>query len=105
MKLTEELKQQLSKKLKELGINLFERKCQLCEKSDWDIGDTIFEVREFRAGSLYVIDNVQPLIPITCLICGNTILLNAFILDILDSEKLFADITNNLNNFNKIMNL
>ncbi len=58
--------------------DLWDSKCPLCNKNDWNFPNSLFELREFQGGNLMVGKSyLIPLIPITCNVCGNTVLLNA----------------------------
>ncbi len=50
--------------------------CCICQGSDWNVSDTIFELREFNNGSLGG-GAIQPIVTLTCLNCGQTIMQNA----------------------------
>ena len=59
-------------------------KCPMCNHEQWSISDTVYELREFNQGNM-IIGNVPivPIIPITCMNCGNTIMINAIVSDII----------------------
>ena len=59
--------------------------CPMCKKGEWSVQDKIFELREFRKEGLNVGSPIMPVIPITCLNCGNTVLINALVSKILES--------------------
>ena len=52
--------------------------CPLCGKKSWAVGDAVFELRKHEGGGLRV-GNVPviPVVPVTCNVCGNTVLINA----------------------------
>jgi hypothetical protein len=54
------------------------KNCQLCNARNWSVSNKAYELRIFTGGGL-VIGNVPiiPLVPVTCENCGNTILINA----------------------------
>ncbi len=84
MKLTSEQQQKLISKLNEIWKN---KTCEICTSTSWNINDTVFELREFHGGNMVIGGNssIQPLISLTCNNCGNTKLLNAIKLDVIDS--------------------
>lgn len=55
-----------------------DRPCPMCNNRKWSVQNKVFELREFRGGSLVLGGTpIVPIIPITCENCGNTILINA----------------------------
>lgn len=71
-------------------INILNKKweyriCPMCGSEDWIVSDKIFELREFNDDKFIKNDlPIQPLVTITCKECGNTILINTLVLDLLD---------------------
>ena len=64
------------------------QKCQMCCEGNWNISDTIFELREYNQGSLVIGGGpIIPVIPITCDNCGNTILINAIKAGVIEIKK------------------
>ena len=62
--------------------------CPMWHVGKWAVQDKVFELREFRGGSLVLGGTpIIPIIPITCGNCGNTILINAITAGIAKSEK------------------
>ena len=53
------------------------KKCSVCENNSWNISDRVFEMREFHSGTIVFGGILQPVIPVTCVNCGNTIYFNA----------------------------
>lgn len=86
MKLSKEQQNKLIAKLNSFGSLA---KCTVCGNSNWNISDTVFEMREFQGGNLVLGGNqgIYPVIPLTCSTCGNTHFLNAVLLDVLDPQK------------------
>jgi hypothetical protein len=60
------------------------RPCAQCGVANWQVQDSVFELREFNAGSLVVGGPVLPLIPVICANCGNTILVNALVAQVIE---------------------
>jgi len=74
MKLSEEQKRQMLKRLDEvLGA---EQICPVCRHNEWAVYDTVFEIREFVGGGINV-GTVIPCIVVTCKHCSNTLFFNA----------------------------
>lgn len=84
MQLTEIQRQKLLEKLNSFGSPPI---CPICKSNTWAISDSLFEIREFHEGKLKIGGNIYPLVPLTCSKCGNTYLLNAVILELLDPQK------------------
>jgi len=53
------------------------KKCPVCGQNSWNVSDRVFEMREFHGGSMVVGGILQPVIPVTCSNCGNTLYFNA----------------------------
>ena len=56
------------------------RKCPMCGQSNWSFGNTVFELREYY-GEIFTVARgpIVPVIPIYCVNCGLTILINPII--------------------------
>jgi hypothetical protein len=82
MRLTSEQKKLLTSKLNDIWKE--PRKCSVCMEKQWNISDTIFELREFNSGSIVIggDSRIYPVITLTCAHCGNTIFLNAISLGV-----------------------
>jgi hypothetical protein len=64
------------------------RPCQMCGLGNWNVSETIFEIREYNQGDLIVGGGpILPVIPVTCDNCGNTILVNAIKAGLIESNK------------------
>lgn len=55
------------------------RACQMCGASNWQAQDSTFMLMEFQGGSVVIGGPVIPVIPVTCMNCGNTILVNGVV--------------------------
>ena len=84
MKLTEAQQKKLLDRLGELWKNQ-NQACLLCSSNNWSLSDTILELREYNQ-STFVVGGagITPLIVISCNTCGNTILVNAIRLGLID---------------------
>lgn len=69
--------------------------CSLCQANSWTLSDTVWEMREFQGGSLYVGGPVLPVIAITCNQCGNTHFLNAIVARAVKPEEKNAEVESN----------
>ena len=55
-----------------------EKVCPICKKNSWALPDSMGMIQQIAAGAgIRIGGPYYPLIPITCLSCGYTILLNA----------------------------
>lgn len=56
------------------------RGCPVCGKGPWSVSDDIFEIRDYNNGNIILGGGaIIPIIPVTCLNCGNTIFVNAIL--------------------------
>lgn len=63
--------------------------CPMCGQRVWNVSDKIFEIREFNDGNMVIggpDSSIMPVIPITCNNCGNTILINALVAELVEKE-------------------
>lgn len=60
--------------------------CPMCQGREWNVEDTIYELREFKDGNLIVTKDCRiiPVVPITCTNCGNTVLLNPLAIGLME---------------------
>ena len=76
MKLSEEQKSQMLKRLDEVWGA--EKICPVCHHNEWAVFDTIYEIREFVGGGMNVGRGaVIPCVAVTCKNCSNTLFFNA----------------------------
>jgi len=62
--------------------------CPICGAGNWNVSDSIFELREYNQGDLIVGGGpIIPVVPVTCDNCGNTVLVNAIKAGIIESNK------------------
>jgi hypothetical protein len=55
------------------------RSCPMCGVGPWSVQDAAYEVRAFGQGGLLVGGAVIPVVPVVCMNCGNTVLVNAIL--------------------------
>lgn len=54
--------------------------CPMCRTRSFNVSNEIFELRKYNNGGLVVGGTpIVPIIPVTCMNCGNTILVNAMV--------------------------
>ena len=62
------------------------RPCPVCGGTNWTVGDSSYELREYRGGDFLVGQvPIMPLVPVICTNCGNTILINSIVAQIPDA--------------------
>lgn len=85
MKLTIVQQKKLVSKLNEVWKN---KVCEICHQQNWMIDDTLFELREFHGGRTVLGSGaIKPIITISCNSCGNTKVMNAILLGIVDPNN------------------
>ena len=73
--------------------NLF-RECPLCHhEGTIHCESDLMQINEFKSGEGSNLMSVVPLVVLTCNHCGNTILLNALVLDLVDRSEFIGDVT------------
>jgi len=65
--------------IKHLNEKWGDRKCAQCGVNNWQVQDSVFELRQFSGGSLIVGGPLIPVVPVTCANCGNTVLVSALL--------------------------
>jgi len=63
------------------------RACPMCQANDWNVQSSMFQLLQFSQGSLVVGGPVIPVIPVVCANCGNTILINAIVAEVLRQPR------------------
>ncbi|RXK48849.1 hypothetical protein [Aquirufa rosea] len=64
------------------------RPCPMCGVGNWNVSDTIFELREFNQGNLVMGGGpIFPVIPVTCDNCGNSVFINAIVTKLVEQNK------------------
>lgn len=71
------------KLLNELMIKWRGKTCPFCG-GNWVISEKIFELREFQNGDVVLGGIIQPVVSITCESCGNTVLVNPLVLNVME---------------------
>jgi hypothetical protein len=57
--------------------------CPICGHNDWGVNPKLFEMREFQGGGLVVgFTLIQPLVIISCRVCGHVLLFNAAVMGV-----------------------
>lgn len=85
MKLNKEQQVKLVTKLNQVWKN---KVCEVCNQTNWMIDDTLFELREFHGGRTVLGSGaIKPIITISCTSCGNTKMMNAIQLGLVDPKN------------------
>lgn len=85
MPLTPEQQQNLITRLNKVWVN--PKNCLVCNHNEWQIADSVFELREFQGGNLVLGNSkITPIIPVICDNCGNTVFMNAIKLGVINNE-------------------
>lgn len=64
------------------------RPCPMCGVGNWNVSDSIFELREFNQGNLVMGGGpIFPVIPVTCDNCGNSVFINAIVSKLVEQNK------------------
>lgn len=61
--------------------------CPLCGNNKWEISDQVFQAVEFSYKGLLVGGASFPMIPLTCVNCGNTYFINALVSKLIDPKE------------------
>jgi hypothetical protein len=64
-----------------------DKTCPVCRHNNWIIGGTISELRTYGGGGLFLAGKVYPVVVLTCSFCGNTLLVNAIVAELVPGVK------------------
>jgi len=71
--------------IKHLSEKWGNQSCPMCGSNDWNVSDTIYELRKYHGGNLIIGGGpILPIVPIICNNCGNSIFINAIISGAID---------------------
>lgn len=84
-----EQKFDVNKMISHLKVKWGNRHCPMCEENNWTVSDKIFELREYYGGDMVIgTGQITPVVPIICGKCGNTVLVNALISNVITNPNL-----------------
>jgi len=63
------------------------RQCPICQNSNWNISNMLYEFRVFHDGNLVIGGPVYPAVAVTCNVCGHTLFFNALKIGIIKSPQ------------------
>ena len=70
--------------------------CPMCGAAAWNVSDEIYELREFHNGDIVLgAGPILPIIPVTCMDCGNTIFVNAMVSNAISNKPKESDSNGN----------
>jgi predicted nucleic-acid-binding Zn-ribbon protein len=69
-----------------LALKWQNRNCPMCGSGPWEVQDKTFQLNEFHSGNFVVGGPLIPIIPVTCMNCGHTVLVNAIVAGALSPE-------------------
>lgn len=55
------------------------RVCPMCGSGPWNVQNKTFQLTEFHQGSFVIGGPLIPVVPVSCVNCGHTVLVNAII--------------------------
>ena len=73
-------------KMDEYLKNIHVTVCPLCGQNNWRVTTQVFQAPEFSYKGLLVGGASFPIIPLTCLNCGNTYFINALVAKLIDAK-------------------
>lgn len=85
MKIKPEDQNKVISKLNEVWKN---KTCEMCQNNNWNIDETIYQINEFHGGNVVIgSGSLVPVITLTCQNCGNTKLMNAIKLGVVETNN------------------
>ncbi|WP_313236480.1 hypothetical protein [Sphingobacterium multivorum] len=85
MKIKPEDQSKVIAKLNEVWKN---KTCEICQTGNWNIDETIYQINEFHGGNVVIgSGSLVPVITLTCQNCGNTKMLNAIKLGVVEPNN------------------
>jgi hypothetical protein len=67
--------------------NALRQPCAVCGSGNWQMDDTIFELRQFAGGNVATQGAIKPVLTITCNSCGNILFMNAITTGVIRVEQ------------------
>ncbi|MDF9826222.1 hypothetical protein M2447_000298 [Ereboglobus sp. PH5-10] len=79
--------EETNKVVEHLKIHWAGKACPYCQNAHWVVPESIFQLIEFHKDGVSLGGPVVPVIPITCKKCGNTALVNALTVGVVQSAR------------------
>lgn len=76
-----------SEKLDTFLTTLHQYTCPLCGHDKWNADNMVFYLGEFFLDSVRIGTPQFPVLPITCVNCGNTLFINALVAGLIDATE------------------
>ena len=67
--------------------NILRNPCAVCGAGQWQVEDTMFELREFSGGGIAAEGSVKPVVTVTCNSCGNILFMSPLTTGIVRVEQ------------------
>ena len=67
--------------------NVLRQPCSVCGSGNWQMDDSIFELREFHGGGLAAEGSLKPVVAITCQSCGHVLFMSPLTTGIVRLEQ------------------
>ena len=78
----------VNKLIQELNVKWQNRPCPMCGNKNFTISDKVYELREFQGGNIVLgSGSINPIIPVICTNCGNSIMINALVAGAISKSK------------------
>ena len=61
--------------------------CPLCGNKDWTVSNQVFQALEYHENTLIANGATLPIVPLTCVNCGNTYFINALIAKLIEPQN------------------
>lgn len=79
---------QKKKLMTHLNTKWENRPCHLCGENDWTVSESIFEMTEFLGENRSMTPGkIFPVVTVMCNDCGNTNLINPFVVGIIQNQQ------------------
>ena len=62
------------------------RACPMCGQGPWKVQDSTFQLTEYNEPGMVIGGPVIPVVPVTCSNCGNTVLVNAILAEVVKPQ-------------------
>ena len=74
--------------INEINAKWKNKKCPMCNQNNWNIGSQLVAPMSLSdTADIQIGGEVMPLVPVTCMNCGNVLFVNALIIGALDTAS------------------
>src|SRR5438132_1003186 len=67
--------------------NVLRQPCSVCGTGNWQMDDSIFELREFHGGGLSNEGSIKPVVAITCNTCGHILFMSPLTTGVIQMQQ------------------